>query len=80
MTSTGIAPTTNAVLRLSMSYDGTTFTGLFEAVAAEFGVVVGGTIADPLNRKMSLGWTGIAGWSLFRTTAMWMVQTAATVN
>lgn len=53
---------------------------LAEAVAAEFGVVVGGTIADPLNRKMSLGWTGIAGWSLFRTTAMWMVQTAATVN
>lgn len=53
---------------------------LAEAVASEFGIVVGGTIADPLNRKMALGWTGIAGWSLFRTEAMWLVQTAATVN
>jgi len=60
---------------------------LAEAVASEFGVVVGGTIADPLNRKMALGWTGIAGWELFRTPdnnngvgAMYLVKTAASVN
>lgn len=57
-----------------------------EAVASEFGTVVGGTIADPLNRKMALGWTGIAGWSLFRTAAnsgtgaAYVIKTAATVN
>jgi len=60
---------------------------LAEAVASEFGVVAGGTIADPLNRKMALGWTGIAGWELFRTAAnnagvgaMYVVKTAASVN
>ncbi len=60
---------------------------LAEAVASEFGVVVGGTIADPLNRKMALGWTGIAGWELFRTAdnnngvgAMYKINTAASVN
>lgn len=59
---------------------------LAEAVASEFGVVVGGSITDPLNRKMALGWTGIAGWSLFRTAAnsgtgaAYKIQTAATVN
>lgn len=60
---------------------------LAEAVASEFGIVAGGTIADPLNRKMALGWTGIAGWNLFRNAqnndgvgAMYKIQTAASVN
>lgn len=59
---------------------------LAEAVASEFGVVVGGTIADPLNRKMALGWTGIAGWSLFRTAAnsgtgaLYVIKTASSID
>jgi hypothetical protein len=36
-------------------------------------------IADPLNRKTSMGWYGIAGWSLFRTKSLTVVKTASSI-
>jgi N4-gp56 family major capsid protein len=48
-----------------------------EAVADEFHIESNGVIVDPLNRKDPLGWTGIAGWSLFRQPAMWIIQTVS---
>lgn len=53
---------------------------LAEALAIEPHMVIGGPITDPLQRKSAMGWHGILGWKLFRPTAMWKVQTAATVN
>lgn len=50
-----------------------------EAVADEFHVVMDGTIADPLNRKTSMGWYGIAGWNLYRAPALTMVKTASSI-
>jgi N4-gp56 family major capsid protein len=52
---------------------------LAEAVADEFHVVADGVIADPLNRKMAIGWTGIAGWARFRPEALWRVETTSTI-
>lgn len=46
-----------------------------EAVADEFHIESNGVIVDPLNRKDPLGWTGIAGWTLFRQPAMFIIQT-----
>jgi N4-gp56 family major capsid protein len=53
---------------------------LAEAVAEEFHVVADGVIVDPLKRKMALGWYGIAGWSLFRPTALWRIETASSIH
>lgn len=53
---------------------------LAEAVAIEPHTVVNGAIVDPLDRKMSIGWYGIFGHSLFRSQALWKVQTASTVR
>jgi N4-gp56 family major capsid protein len=52
---------------------------LAEAVAKEFGVVVGGTITDPLKRKTPIGWYGIAGWTLFRPEALYVIKTASSI-
>lgn len=53
---------------------------LAEAVAQEFSVVVDGRIVDPLDRKMAIGWYGIAGWSLFRPEALWVIKTTSALN
>ena len=52
---------------------------LAEAVAEEFNVVVDGVVVDPLKRKMALGWYGIAGWALFRSAALWRIETASSI-
>ena len=53
---------------------------LAEAVAIEPHTVVNGAIVDPLDRKMSIGWYGLFGHSLFRPEALYKVQTASTVR
>lgn len=51
-----------------------------EAVADEFHVVVDGTISDPLDRFVSVGWTGIGGWAHFRDEASWKINTTASLG
>lgn len=53
---------------------------LAEVVSEEFHTVIDGTIADPLGRKKAIGWTGTAGWGLFRTASLWQIQTASSVR
>lgn len=53
---------------------------LAEAVAEEFSVVADGTVVDPLKRKMTIGWYGIAGWSLFRPESLWKIVTASSAD
>lgn len=53
---------------------------LAEVVSDEFHVVVNGNVVDPLDRKTAIGWTGIAGWSLFRPESLWKIETAAAIN
>jgi hypothetical protein len=53
---------------------------LAEAVSEEFHTVVNGAIVDPLDRKTSLGWYGIAGWNLFRPQSMFLVRTSSTIG
>lgn len=53
---------------------------LAEAVAQEFSVVVDGRIVDPLDRKMAIGWYGIAGWALFRPEALWIVKSVSSLD
>ena len=50
-----------------------------EAVADEFHAVLNGVVADPLKRKSTLGWYGIAGWSLYRPKALTMIKTASSI-
>lgn len=50
-----------------------------EVVAQDFGVVLDGVISDPLKRKQSIGWYGVAGWSLFQADALRVVKTASSV-
>lgn len=52
---------------------------LAEAVAIEPHTVINGAIVDPLDRKTSIGWHGILGWSLFRPESMWVIKTASSV-
>jgi len=53
---------------------------LAEVVADEFHVVLGGTIVDPLDRKMALGWKGTAGWSIFRPEALWTIKSVSSFD
>lgn len=53
---------------------------LAEAVADEFHVELNGTIVDPLNRKMAIGWKGTAGWSIFRPEALWTIKTKSSLD
>lgn len=53
---------------------------LAEAVADEFHVELNGTVVDPLNRKMAIGWKGTAGWSVFRPEALWTVKTVSSLD
>lgn len=53
---------------------------LAEVVADDFHVVLGGTIVDPLDRKMALGWKGTAGWSIFRPEALWTIKTVSSFD
>ena len=39
-----------------------------------------GNISDKLNRFRPVGWHGILNWKLYRTTALWVVQTSSSVN
>jgi len=51
-----------------------------EAVAEEFHVVIDGTIVDALKRFQTVGWYGVAGWSLFRTPSLWVTKTASSIG
>ncbi len=53
---------------------------LAEAVAEEFHTVTTGTIVDALDRNMSLGWYGIAGWGLYRPEALFAIKTVSTLG
>lgn len=53
---------------------------LAEAVGVEPGIVVNGTVVDPLDRFATLGWTGILGWARFRPEALWNVRTTSSVH
>lgn len=50
-----------------------------EALVEDFHIVVNGVVVDPLNRKMTMGWYGIAGWALFRPESLWRIQTSSSV-
>jgi N4-gp56 family major capsid protein len=52
---------------------------LAECVANEFGIVVDGTVVDPLKRKQTIGWKGTAGWSIFRPEALWAIKTTSSI-
>lgn len=52
---------------------------LAEVVANEFGIVLDGTVVDPLKRKMTLGWKGTAGWAIFRPEALWTIKTTSSM-
>ena len=52
---------------------------LAEACAEEFHVVFG-PVVDKLMRFRPVGWYGVAGWSIYRTAASQMIQTAATLR
>lgn len=51
-----------------------------EYIPEEFHVVVDGTIVDPLNRKQSIGWYGVGGWSLYRPEALRLIKTASSIG
>lgn len=51
---------------------------LAEAVAQEFGVVIG-PITDKLMRFRPLGWHGVAGWSIYRQECLQRIETSATL-
>lgn len=51
-----------------------------EAVAEEFHTVIDGVVVDPLKRKSTIGWFGIAGWSLFRSPSLTVVKTASSIG
>ena len=52
---------------------------LAEAVAEEPHTVVG-PVTDKLMRLRPLGWYAVAGWSLYRTDALYRIQTASSVR
>jgi len=52
---------------------------LAEAVAVEPHVEVG-VVPDRLNRFMSLGWTGILGWSIFRQSCLYVNEAGSSLN
>jgi len=52
---------------------------LAEALSEEFHVVFG-PVVDKLMRFRPVGWYGVAGWSIYRTAASQMIQTAATLR
>lgn len=52
---------------------------LAEMVAEEFHVVAG-PITDKLMRFRPIGWTGTAGWSIFRQQALYQVRTTSSIH
>jgi N4-gp56 family major capsid protein len=52
---------------------------LAEAVAEEPHTVIG-PVTDKLMRLRPLGWYGVLGWSLYRPTAMWRIETSSAVR
>lgn len=52
---------------------------LAEACAEEFHVVVG-PVVDKLKRFQPIGWTGIAGWSVYRQAALVRAETASSAT
>jgi N4-gp56 family major capsid protein len=53
---------------------------LAEAVAEEPHIVLDGVVVDPLRRKTPIGWYGILGWNLFRSSALWRIETSSSVH
>lgn len=52
---------------------------LAEAVAEEFGVVVG-NVTDKLKRFTPIGWYGVAGWKRYREPALYRVETTSSID
>jgi len=52
---------------------------LAEAVAEEPHTVIG-PVTDKLMRLRPIGWYGVLGWNLYRSDALWRVQTASAVR
>lgn len=52
---------------------------LAEAVGEEFHVVMG-PVVDRLNRLQPIGWTGIAGWSVYRQAALIRAETGSSID
>jgi N4-gp56 family major capsid protein len=53
---------------------------LAEAVAEEPHIVLDGVVVDPLRRKTPIGWYGILGWNLFRSAALWRIETTSSIH
>lgn len=52
---------------------------LAEAVAEEFHLVIG-PITDHLMRSRPVGWYGVAGWKIYRSTASWQILTTSSIH
>lgn len=52
---------------------------LAEAVAEEPHVVVG-PVTDKLMRFRPIGWYGVLGWKLYRTAALYQIETTSSIN
>jgi N4-gp56 family major capsid protein len=52
---------------------------LAEAVAEEFGVVVG-NVTDKLKRFTPIGWYGVAGWKRYREESLYRVETTSSIH
>ena len=52
---------------------------LAEAVAEEPHTVIG-PVTDKLMRLRPIGWYGVLGWNLYRTAALWNIETASSVR
>lgn len=52
---------------------------LAEVVAVEPHLIIGPTV-DPMMRFRPLSWHGIAGWSLYRSEALWRVETVSSID
>ena len=53
---------------------------LAEATAEDFHTVINPVPQDKLMRFYALGWYGVAGWSLYRTQALYQVQTTSSID
>lgn len=52
---------------------------LAEAVAIEPGIVIG-PVTDKLMRARPVGWYGLLGWSLYRTAALYRLESTSSIN
>jgi N4-gp56 family major capsid protein len=53
---------------------------LAEATAEDFHTVINPIPQDKLMRFYALGWYGVAGWSLYRTAALYRIETTSSID